>query len=221
MQLLPTSTPTATPQVAFQQGSTPTSTATMAPSTTTPAVTPDATASASDREALVALYNATDGSNWGDNSNWLSSEPLGNWYGVTVDDNGRVIEMTLWANKLNGTLPSALGNLSKLESLDLRWNELSGSIPAELGKLSSMEYLSLRNNSLSGAFPSELGNLNNLESFYLENLNSELDKGRQESHIFVREMERRLLGLPSAGNQTGDEIDAKVGRAAMTGVFNL
>ena len=41
----------------------------------------------------------------------------------------------------------------------------------------------------------------------LLNLNSELDKGRQGSHIFVREMERRLLGLPSVGNQTGDEID--------------
>ena len=53
------------------------------------------------------------------------------------------------------------------------------------------------------------------------NLNSELDKGRQESHIFVREMERRLLGLPGVGNQTGDEIDDKVGRAPMTGVFNL
>ena len=30
-----------------------------------------------------------------------------------------------------------------------------------------------------------------------------------------------LLGLPSVSNQTGDEIDEKVGRAAMTGVFNL
>ena len=30
-----------------------------------------------------------------------------------------------------------------------------------------------------------------------------------------------LLGLPSVGDQTGDEIDDEVGRAAMTGVFNL
>ncbi len=34
-------------------------------------------------------------------------------------------------------------------------------------------------------------------------------------------MKRRLLGLPSVGNQTGDEIDEKVGAAAVAGVFNL
>ena len=28
-----------------------------------------------DRAALVALYNATDGSNWGNDANWLSDEP--------------------------------------------------------------------------------------------------------------------------------------------------
>jgi hypothetical protein len=65
---------------------------------------------------------------------------------------------------------------------------------------------------LGGAISRFFGN-------YILNLNSELEKGRQESHIFVRE--RMLLGLPSVGNQTGDEIDDKVGRAPMTGVFNL
>lgn len=34
-------------------------------------------------------------------------------------------------------------------------------------------------------------------------------------------MERRLLGLPSVGNQPSDKIDDKVGPAAMTGMFNL
>ena len=56
---------------------------------------------------------------------------------------------------------------------------------------------------------------------YLSNPSSELDKGWQESQVFVREMERRLLGLPSVGNQTGDKIDDKVGWTPVTGVFNL
>ena len=30
-----------------------------------------------DREALVALYNATDGENWYRSDNWLSDAPLG------------------------------------------------------------------------------------------------------------------------------------------------
>ena len=45
-----------------------------------------------DRDALVALYNATDGDNWTNNTNWLSDEPLGQWYGVTTDENRRVDE---------------------------------------------------------------------------------------------------------------------------------
>ena len=42
-----------------------------------------------DRSALVALYNATDGDNWTNNTNWLSDEPLGDWFGVTTDADGR------------------------------------------------------------------------------------------------------------------------------------
>ena len=41
-----------------------------------------------DRAALVALYNATDGANWRNNTNWLSPRPLGEWYGVTTDGAG-------------------------------------------------------------------------------------------------------------------------------------
>ena len=48
-----------------------------------------------DREALVALYNATDGSNWHNNSNWLSDVPIRHWTGVTTDDNGRVTKLAL------------------------------------------------------------------------------------------------------------------------------
>ena len=43
---------------------------------------------ASDREALVVLYHATDGPNWTNSTNWLSGSPLGEWYGVTTDADG-------------------------------------------------------------------------------------------------------------------------------------
>ena len=35
----------------------------------------------SDRETLIALYHATDGPNWKDNTNWLSTAPLDEWQG--------------------------------------------------------------------------------------------------------------------------------------------
>ena len=55
-----------------------------------------------DREALVALYNATDGPNWDSSGNWLSDVPIGEWFGVTTDDNGRVTELRLGDNQLSG-----------------------------------------------------------------------------------------------------------------------
>ena len=69
---LPTTTlaPTATTTLT----SVPTPTATAVP-TPTPTPVYD---SASDRAALVALYHATDGENWVNNTNWLSEEPIGN-----------------------------------------------------------------------------------------------------------------------------------------------
>ena len=42
-----------------------------------------------EREALIALYNATDGDNWENNTNWCSDKPLNEWYGDPVVDNFR------------------------------------------------------------------------------------------------------------------------------------
>ena len=63
------------------------------------------------REALVALYNATDGPNWRNNTNWLSTKSLSTWYGVTVS-NWEVTGLNLSGNKLSGTIPSELASLS-------------------------------------------------------------------------------------------------------------
>ena len=57
---------------------------------------------ATDRAALIALYQATDGPNWTNNTRWLSDRPLDEWYGVTTDDNGRVTVLNLGENDLSG-----------------------------------------------------------------------------------------------------------------------
>ena len=39
-----------------------------------------------ERDALVALYNSTDGANWKYNTNWTVGDPCTNgWYGVECD----------------------------------------------------------------------------------------------------------------------------------------
>ena len=80
----------------------------------TPAVVP-----AADRAALVALYHATDGPNWINNTSWLSDRPSSEWVGVLTNDSGRVTELDLSLNSLNGEIPAPLGQLTSLTELDL------------------------------------------------------------------------------------------------------
>ena len=120
-----------------------------------------------DRAALATLYNATNGSSWQNETNWLSNGPLGEWHGVSTDADGRVAGLSLLGNQLSGPIPSELGNLANLQELNLWGNQLSGPIPSELGNLANLEHLWLRRNQLSGPIPSELGNLANLRGLSL------------------------------------------------------
>ena len=121
----------------------------------------------SDREVLEALYDVTGGPDWTHNENWRTDAPLGEWYGVEVDNQGKVVELGFVANRLTGRIPRELGDLANLRSLYLYRGGLTGSIPPELGNLANLESLSLGENDLTGPIPPELGNLANLESLSL------------------------------------------------------
>ena len=120
-----------------------------------------------DRAALVALYEATDGPNWVNNDNWLTDAPLGDWYGVDTDASGRVVLLLLPENRLTGTIPPDLGNLTDLTGLSFWANQLWGTIPPELGRLVSLRRLSLGVNDLTGEMPPELGALTRLTGLTL------------------------------------------------------
>ncbi|MXW56736.1 MAG: hypothetical protein F4Z59_08815, partial [Gemmatimonadales bacterium] len=119
------------------------------------------------RAALEALYEATDGPNWTNANNWLTDAPLGEWYRVATDDAGRVVGLDLDGNGLSGPLPHELGNLSSLKELELQNNRLTGPIPPELGNISSLRILTLTGNRLSGPIPPELGELSSLLGLWL------------------------------------------------------
>ena len=143
--------------------------------------TADGGGDATDRAVLEALYDATGGAGWTDSTNWKTSAPLGEWYGVTTDADGRVGGLDLAQNGLTGSIPVELGNLVNLEALNLGindWqsllrnnnnNNLTGPIPVELGNLMNLERLNLAVNDLTGPIPVELGNLVNLEDLQLYN----------------------------------------------------
>ena len=124
---------------------------------------------ATDKAALVALYNATDGANWTTNTNWTSTEALSSWHGVTTNSAGRVTRLELNDNGLAGTLPAALGDLSELEQLDLQNNALSGALPAELADLTNLEELLLTGSrALTGPLPDGLRELSDLATVNID-----------------------------------------------------
>ncbi len=141
--------------------------------------------------ALVDLYNATDGPNWTDHTNWLQTDDICTWFGVSCVggipyylllgnnnltgplpvelgnlDSLRILQ--LYKNHLSGVLPASIGNLHILQQLDVQQNQLSGAIPVELGGLSQLVSLDLRSNVLSGGIPAALGSLSSLDLLELE-----------------------------------------------------
>jgi len=117
-------------------------------------------------EALVALYESTDGDNWNDNTGWLATNTPCSWFGVTCGD-GNVTRLNLSNNQLSGPLPPKIGNLAALTRLGLWDNQLSGPLPPEIGNLAALTYLSLGSNQLSDSIPPEIGNLAALTSLTL------------------------------------------------------
>lgn len=57
-----------------------------------------------DRDALVALFRATGGPGWRRRDNWETHAGLETWFGVEVNDQGRVVKLSLKDNNLRGVL---------------------------------------------------------------------------------------------------------------------
>ena len=120
-----------------------------------------------DRAVLVALYHATNGDNWNNNSNWLTGAPLSEWLGVTTDEDGRVAGLVLQYNALAGGMPSDISSLTNLVTLDVSGNRLTGEIPPTLGSLDDLETLKLNSNLFTGSVPEELARLSKLRTLSL------------------------------------------------------
>ena len=71
----------------------------------------------------------------------------------------------LSGTKLKGSIPTALGKLTKLQRLVLDSNSIYGSIPSALGNMASLQALYLNKNSLIGTVPLALTKLTKLLVF--------------------------------------------------------
>ena len=132
--------------------------------------------SATERAALMSLYDSTDGEGWYENTGWGNDSSYCEWYGVTCDAMGHVLHLDLAGNFLLGPIPPEIDDLVALQRLDLSGNLIADPLPDELGNLDQLRILDLSYNqfclhgcgrSLGGAIPASLGKLSNLQTLDL------------------------------------------------------
>ena len=128
-----------------------------------------------DWRALMALYNATDGAGWANNTNWGGSEQPpcpatgGNWFGVTCDGN-QVSSLFLnaeWATASVGLRYALAGEDTQVyrmsDIVGPSNNKLHGTLPTELFLLNLTDTLLISYSSLlSGTVPTQIGQLSRM-----------------------------------------------------------
>jgi len=143
------------------------------------------------RDALVRLYNSTNGASWTNRSGWLGSAGSEcSWAGVRCDEarttvteidlgynnlTGQpdvsglpdVVRLQLSGNPLASLFPPSILTLTKLENLGLSGCDLTGEIPQGVGALTKLRYFYVPYNALTGSIPRQLSFLPDLEELGL------------------------------------------------------
>ncbi|KAF3960921.1 hypothetical protein CMV_014408 [Castanea mollissima] len=84
----------------------------------------------------------------------LSSNKLSGSIPVEISDLSELRFLNLSRNHLIGKIPEKIGSMKELESVDLSRNHLSGEIPPSMSNLTFLSLLDLSYNNLSGRIPS-------------------------------------------------------------------
>ncbi|CAN6715598.1 unnamed protein product [Malus baccata var. baccata] len=96
-------------------------------------------------------------------NSWNDSVDLCSWVGVTCNHaNKRVMILNLEAQKLVGSVPPSVGNLTYLTGINLIDNNFHGEIPQEIGRLLGLQYLNLSSNSFGGKIPTNISHCTQL-----------------------------------------------------------
>jgi len=112
-----------------------------------------------DRFVLAVIYYSTKGENWNTKDGWMSDKPIcsGEWYGIQCDDSGRIEEIDLSGNNLQGEIHPIFALLTDLRILWLKDNALSGEVPGDVfGSMPVLFILYLQNNQFTGEIPPSL-----------------------------------------------------------------
>jgi hypothetical protein len=119
-------------------------------------------------QALIALYDSTDGDNWVNNTGWKVTNRPCKWYGVSCKG-GFVEKIELASNNLKGSISPKFFKLKDLENLVLFNNDLNGLNFNNLRKLKNLRMLLVNNCNLTGKLPNSLMRLKKLRVLSLHN----------------------------------------------------
>ena len=148
----------------------------------------------SEREALVALYQSTNGNAWTDKTNWLGAagdgmhvvrrqlrrarahvehtrRSIDNLDGTLSVRSAQAhrdpLRCSCPTNNLRGSLPSQFSELSQIEGIFFPSHPLTGTLPGSWGALEKLREIGLDGNELTGALPVQLGDMSALEKLTL------------------------------------------------------
>ncbi|CAH2076271.1 unnamed protein product [Thlaspi arvense] len=84
------------------------------------------------------------------------------WRGVSCNNDSQVVTLSLPNSQLLGSIPSDLGSLKTLQSLDLSNNSFNGPLPVSFFNATELRLLDLSSNMISGEVPAAIGDLHSL-----------------------------------------------------------
>lgn len=115
---------------------------------------------------LLNLKTTLQKSNTNVFSNWISSNHVCDFTGITCNSGKSVKEIELSNRNLTGTIPlDSICQLQLLDKLSLGFNSLYGVVSKDLNNCSKLQYLDLGNNNFNGQFP-DISSLNQLQHLY-------------------------------------------------------
>lgn len=169
---------------------------------------------------LLKLYESTHGNQWINSAGWLeASKGLNNnpceWYGVTCNQDGRVVSIELSGNNLVGSIPVNLEYLDYLETMDVSSNQLVGTFPTQLLQLENLRHLDLSNNQYETSLI-----FSNVSSSKLESLDLSYNRFGGSIPTGIADLTQLQLLNISANNLAG-EIPKELGQLKSLTEINL
>ncbi|GIQ82930.1 hypothetical protein KIPB_004159 [Kipferlia bialata] len=122
-----------------------------------------------ERDALEAIYDATNGLDWTVANNWLSNDPHCEWTGVSCNSSGWVVLIDLSSFGLTGSIPDEIGCFPFIKTLYLNDADMNTAIPDSICLLQALKYFQIQDAGLVGDIPECMCTMEYMQYFYATN----------------------------------------------------